>query len=269
MIRLRDLDPEQRRRLHVRSYPTRPEYVLLDPPGTSPSGYFRGTSDAYLEIPEAEAWQRFLAEHYLPPADRRLLLLQPCSWAKPYDMSATLQPLAELCRGYRFVHRVVMSNVGLVPAELQMNPLFCAYDWAPPQGEDLDEVRRRYTRRTVPRIVDYVERNLEHYAAVVLYSPTPADGALLEALRRIPRPLLTVPDDQSYARIHAYPLRDPDDWARHPAALEHLRRVLDHVEERWSELGLLPRRERSEPAPALPPEQVGRWIFPPTEDASP
>ena len=148
MIRLRNLAPEDRARLNVRPYPSRPEYVLLDPPGTTPSGYFRGTSDAYLEIPEAEAWQRFLAECYLPPSERRLLLLQPCSWAKPYDMSATLQPLAELCRRYPFVHRVVMSNVGLVPAELQMNPLFCAYDWAPPQGEDLDEVRRRYTLRT-------------------------------------------------------------------------------------------------------------------------
>ena len=91
MIRLRNLAPEDRARLNVRPYPSRPEYVLLDPPGTTPSGYFRGTSDAYLEIPEAEAWQRFLAECYLPPSERRLLLLQPCSWAKPYDMSATLQ----------------------------------------------------------------------------------------------------------------------------------------------------------------------------------
>ena len=121
----------------------------------------------------------------------------------------------------------------------------------------------------MPRIVDYVEQHLDHYAAVVLYSPTPAGGALLRALRRIPRPLLTVPDDSSYARIHAYPLRDPDDWARHPAALEHLRRVLERVEERWAAVGLLSVRAREERPPPLPPEQMGRWQFPPTEEATP
>lgn len=265
MIRLRDLDDAKRRALDIRSYPGCPEYVLLDPPGTAPTGYHRGASDAHLEIPEAEAWQRFLAAHYLPPVERRLLLLQPCSWAKPYDLSATLQPLAQLCSRYPFVHRVVMSNVGLVPAELQLNPLFCAYDWAPPQAEDQDEARRRYARRTTPRIVQYIERHLDHYAAVLLFFPATAGGELLTALRALPLPLVTVPNDASYPAIHAYPFRHPDDWARHPAALEHLQRELDRVAERWAALGLVPARAEPSPAPSLHAEALGHWSFPPLE----
>lgn len=265
MIRLRNLDEAQRHALAVRSYPGFPEFVLLDPPGTAPTGYHRGSGDDQLEIPEAEAWQRFLAAHYLPPVERRLLLLQPCSWAKPYDMSATLQPLAQLCRAYPFVHRVVMSNVGLVPVELQLNPLFCAYDWAPPQGEGLEDARRRYARRTTPRIVEYVERHLDHYAAVLLFFPTPAGGELITALRGLPLPLITVPNDESYPAIHAYPFRQPDDWARHPAALEHLRHELDRVAGRWSAVGLLPARSEPPCAPPLPVEALGRWSYPPLE----
>lgn len=163
-MRFRNLTAEQVKVLNPRPYPGFPEYILLDLLGGEPAGFRRGATFEHLRIPEAEAWQRFLVDHYCPPEGARLLLLHQCSWAKPYDMSATLQPIAELCRPYSFVHRVVVSNVGLVPQELQMNQIFCSYDWISLDGPEQAPLVQEFHRLFAERLGRYLEAHRRHYA---------------------------------------------------------------------------------------------------------
>ncbi len=53
--------------MRARPYPNFHEYILLDIPDTYPVPFRRGASTEHLHMPEAEVWERFILDHYLPP----------------------------------------------------------------------------------------------------------------------------------------------------------------------------------------------------------
>jgi hypothetical protein len=242
-MKLRNLTAEQVAALRPRPYPGFPEYTLLDLSGGDPNGYRRGASRENLDMPEAAVWERFILDHYTPPSQARLLVLHQCSWAKPYDMSATLQPVVEVCADYPFVHRLVVSNVGLVPAELQLNPLFCAYDWISLDGPEPRVLTEAFHRVLSERLTRYLGVHGHRYAGILALASRNAGSKLHQiaaCARAVELPLFVVPDAAAWAASGTYEYRDPGDRIRHPAVLRSLRDTLDKISQRWSEVGVLP-----------------------------
>ncbi len=241
-MRLRNCTQEQIRAFNPRPYPGYPEYVLLDLPGGEPGCFRRGATLENLRIAEAEIWQRFLIDHYTPPEQMRLLVLHQCSWGKPYDMSATLQPVVEVCRPYPFAHRVVVSNVGLIPAELQMNPIFCTYDWIGLDGPEPAEVTEEFHRLFDQRLGRYLDTHREHYAGIVVLAERRAGSKLpliAAHAERLGMSLFAVPDRQGWLQTQDRVYRDPGDRVRHPVVLRQLGETLERIAVAWERLGVI------------------------------
>lgn len=165
------------------SYPNFPEYILREPPyGHFPVTTFRrGVGREYILEPEAVSWQKFFtSSDYEPPAGTDILLLHPCSWAKPYDFSHFITRLRSVTDRFPRVHRAVISNVGVVPFEYQMNDFFCSYDYmdldADRPVEDKQSIADDFTRITAQRISDYIGAHSTRYRAVVILGHPFANG---------------------------------------------------------------------------------------------
>lgn len=179
----------------VSPYPHFPEYVLARTPlGTfAPAEYRRGVGRAYILEPEAISWQSFFAsDSYTPPPGKDLLLLHPCSWAKPYDFSHYISQLRGITDQFPRIHRAIISNVGVVPFEYQLNEFFCSYDYVDLAQDRSDEQRRAMTEefRTVTgeRIEAYLRAHSDDYSAVVLLGH-PVGGGYWETVSRVAREL--------------------------------------------------------------------------------
>lgn len=163
-------------------YPGAEEYLLRPTPGGHfPAPTFRrGTGRRYLMEPEAIAWQDFFTSpQYTPPRSKDILLLHPCSWAKPYDMSAFGTRLRQALAAHPRVHRAIVSNVGVVPFEYQMNPFFCSYDYLPAAAQSPDERRsahEEYSAIVGARVDRYLEARRADYSAVVMLGHPVRDG---------------------------------------------------------------------------------------------
>ncbi len=241
-MKFRNLSPAQIAALNPRPYPGFPEYLLLDLPGGGADGFRRGAKVENLSFAAIEAWQQFLYDHYCPPDAARLLVLHQCSWAKPYDMSATLHPVVETCAPFEFVHRVVVSSVGLVPAELQLNPVFCAYDWISLDGPESPELVDAFRQTFAARLRRYLEVHGEHYWGVLALADRGAGSKLnivAEQTNAAGLSLFVVPDREGWAQTQDRSYRDPGDRVRHPVVLSQLRAKLEQIAETWTALGLI------------------------------
>lgn len=179
----------------IQRYPGFPEYILADPPyGHFPQPVFRrGIGREYLMDPEGLSWSRFFVSGaYTPPTGKDILLLHPCTWAKPYDFSSFITRLRGITDTHDRVHRVIISNVGLVPFEYQMNPFFCSYDYMDVSGNlsDIEQEEQRdvFRQVTSERIQEYIKSNRVHYKAVILLGHPVAHG-YHEAVSRVSRDL--------------------------------------------------------------------------------
>jgi S-adenosylmethionine decarboxylase proenzyme len=168
----------------VGRYPGFDDYILRPVPG---GGHFpvprfrRGIGREYIMEPEAVAWQDFFCgPDYTPPAGRDVLLLHPCTWAKPYDFSAKVTRLRAVTDQHARVHRVILSNVGLVPYEYQANPFFCSYDYCAADRHyteaERDQARWDLQEVTRARLGRFLRSRASDYRAVVVLAPRIAGG---------------------------------------------------------------------------------------------
>lgn len=214
----RDIESSQ----GTRCYPGYPEYVLRDTPNgsfASPS-YRRGAGRRYFMEPEGLSWfQYFTSNEYVPPSGKDILLLHPCTWAKPYDFSAFVTQLRKITDRHERVHRVVVSNVGLVPFEYQLNEYFCSYDYIDISDTTTVEERRRVQDEcravTAERIRQYIEAKRSCYRAVVLLGhpiETGQHSVVSTTCRQLGIVGFQVPSAPVYAKaLHAASdSRDPD-----------------------------------------------------------
>jgi archaeosine synthase alpha-subunit len=126
--------------------------------------------------PEMARFRRRLIERYRPPPSKTVLLLVPCSRAKPYRTSRSHRRFSAALEGLRAaerVHRVsVSSPIGLVPRELEDVPPARHYD-IPVTGEWTES-----ERSTVLGALSHLLRAGAYRSVVVHLDP--AEYAFLE-----------------------------------------------------------------------------------------
>ncbi|MCK5548066.1 MAG: DUF5591 domain-containing protein, partial [Thermoplasmata archaeon] len=111
-----------------------------------------------LNRPDIVRFRKRLAERYMKPESRNVLLLLPCSARKPYSKSrthATINRALSSVRGRDFVHKVVVTSpLGLVPMELELFYPAQHYDipvtgdWSADERDMLGQALREFLARS-------------------------------------------------------------------------------------------------------------------------
>lgn len=160
----------------ITTYPNYDEYKLIDLYPVEKIHFRRGNEfNNYFEE-DFQMWQDYFCEEYVPPEGTEILLFHCCSWSKPYDFSYIINPIRDLVKKYNKVHRAILSNVGVVPYEYQMNPTFCSYDFPPAYDttdlelNEISALRTKMLKVNYDRIYRYLKKHRNHYKKVITYS---------------------------------------------------------------------------------------------------
>lgn len=162
--------------MEIKKYPGFEEYKLIEIYPNEEIHYRRGNKIENFYDEDFIRWQDFFCDIYNPPKNKTVALFHCCSWSKPYDFSHIIFPIKKLVDKYPFVHRIVISNVGVVPYEYQMNPSFCTYDFPPLyntsglQKNEIDNLRMQSLEIMYSRIYRYLFNHRKHYKKIISYS---------------------------------------------------------------------------------------------------
>ena len=157
----------------IKEYFNYEEYKLIDLYPVEKIHYRRGNSLKNFFSIDFKMWQDYFCEDYTPPEGCEILLFHCCSWSKPYDFSYIVNPIRNVAKKYNKVHRAILSNVGVVPYEYQMNPTFCSYDFPPIydttglQLEEISSMREEIIKISYERILRYLKKHKNHYKKVI------------------------------------------------------------------------------------------------------
>lgn len=128
----------------------------------------RGCSIELLIHPHYRVWQEYIQKFYEKPKDKEVLLFLPCSYRKPYYKSRTHKEIYGAIKETgreEEIHRVVVSNPGVIPVELSDNYPFNAYDW--PEWEETPEIKEKYIEVNKERVKRYLKNH--QYEKVIAY----------------------------------------------------------------------------------------------------
>ncbi|MED4014137.1 DUF5591 domain-containing protein [Priestia aryabhattai] len=223
--------------LEFSTYPGFDEYILVKNLVDTPVKYKRGASYETIYNNEFNKWQDFFCQQYQVPAGKDVLLLHCCSWAKPYDFSIIINPIKQIADKYKNVHRVIMSNVGVVPYEFQMNETFCGYDFMNVDNEEknVQEINHLYAKSLEERLFQYLESHIDRYKQVVLYSRPINMGnapAVKNACERAGIPLIIEPNIDIYVKYRQKKYKQLDELFIEKECLDSLDKTLQLVGEK-------------------------------------
>ncbi len=129
-----------------------------------------GATIENLKHPFFKVWQDYFQRFYDAPKGRDILLFLPCSFKKPYTSSSTHKNIYKAISNHSLfnrIHRVVVSNPGVIPIEFSDHYPFNAYDW--PEREETKEVMEAYIETTKERVKKYLEAHKKDYKHVCVY----------------------------------------------------------------------------------------------------
>ena len=158
------------------TYPNYPEFQLLELYPACNITYSRGNEIEDFFREDFLIWQDFFCNKYRPIDGTKILLFHCCSWSKPYDFSYIVNPIRKIAKKYKEVHRAIISNVGVVPYEYQMNETFCTYDFPPVydcsgmDDTEISRMRKRCIHILYERIYTYLKAQKNNYKLVITYS---------------------------------------------------------------------------------------------------
>lgn len=116
-----------------------------------------GTTRSQLLHPHFEEWQNWFLEDYTPPKNRIALFI-PCAAIKPYFNSPIHKEINNKLEKYdKFIHKIVISNAGVIPYEYSDKYPFNSYDWNPLAESDTIQVE--YYEITKSRILNYLKKH--------------------------------------------------------------------------------------------------------------
>jgi predicted RNA-binding protein len=161
---------------NIETYPGFPEYKLIDLYPIEKIHYKRGNDYKNLFSEDYSIWQDYFCQEYMPPEGKDTILFHTCSWSKPYDFSFIVKPIRDIANKYQNIHRIILSNVGVIPYEYQMNPTFCSYDCPPiltiKDGDDKEkeQLRKDFINVHYKRIYRYIASHVNQYKKVIIYA---------------------------------------------------------------------------------------------------
>lgn len=116
-----------------------------------------GVGRHQLLHPHFEAWQRYFTTEYQAPRDRIAVFL-PCAAIKPYPASPIHKIINRYLEPYQqCIHRIVISNAGIIPYEFSHEYPFDSYDWNP--AYETPEIINEYIKVTHRRLTSYLSRH--------------------------------------------------------------------------------------------------------------
>jgi len=201
-------------------------------------------------------WLSFISENYLPPPEKKILLLYPCSAVKPYHLSrsykvlyATLDTLSQELR--KKIHVVTVSEpFGLVPEEYYEKWTEW-YDcpglfewWCRKNGVEYDEaIVSKSIEILASYIARYLERTRNHYTRRIAFIRTYTSS--VKPSESTHRKMIELASSKSGIQIELHPpkdivekivqLRGRNAWdfygVAHPFAQEYLASILTEARE--------------------------------------
>ena len=101
-----------------------------------------GTTEAQLLHPHFEKWQEWFIKFYEPPKDKIAVFI-PCAAIKPYYNSPIHKIINKnLEPNENNIHKIVISNAGIIPYEFSDKYPFESYDWNP--LAESDSIKNKY-----------------------------------------------------------------------------------------------------------------------------
>ncbi|MBC7081840.1 MAG: DUF5591 domain-containing protein [Thermoplasmatales archaeon] len=124
-----------------------------------------GVSREQLIHPHFQEWQEWFLKEYEAPKNKICVFL-PCAAIKPYYNSPIHKVINNVLSKYsKEIHKVVISNAGVVPYEYCDKYPFDSYDWNP-LIED-EAIQKEYYKVTKQRIEGYL--SIHTYRAHISY----------------------------------------------------------------------------------------------------
>ncbi len=163
----------------------------------------RGAKIDNLVNPVYEAWFDYIVRIYEPPKDKDILLFLPCAFRKPYRRSKTHKAIARSISGFQIfkrIHRVVVSNPGIIPWEFQDYWPFNAYDW--PEWEETLGIQELYYKVTKKRVLEFLKAHKDHYKHFLVYMKIDSltYRAIIEASEELGIQLYDLMDHEIYKK---------------------------------------------------------------------
>ena len=116
-----------------------------------------GTTEAQLLHPHFEKWQEWFIKFYEPPKDKIAVFI-PCAAIKPYYNSPIHKIIKKnLEPNENNIHKIVISNAGIIPYEFSDKYPFESYDWNP--LAESDSIKNKYYEITRNRIYSYLKKH--------------------------------------------------------------------------------------------------------------
>ena len=116
-----------------------------------------GTSREQLLHPHFEIWQKWFLDEYEPPKNKIALFI-PCAAIKPYYNSPIHKIINQALESYHDkIHKIVISNAGVIPYEFSDKYPFDSYDWNP--LAESESIKKDYYDVTKERLDAYIEKH--------------------------------------------------------------------------------------------------------------
>ena len=127
-----------------------------------------GVGAHQLTHPHFEEWFRYIIDTYKPPTPQRIGTFIPCSAIKPYYGSPIHKTINKAITKYEdYIHKIVISNAGIVPYEFSNYYPFNSYDWNP--QFETEDIKKRYIELTTNRLIEFFNKHSTKYKGFISY----------------------------------------------------------------------------------------------------
>lgn len=142
-----------------------------------------GVSRKQLIHPHFQEWYEWFLNEYEAPKNKIAVFL-PCAAIKPYYNSPIHRIINSVLDEYsEGIHKIVISNAGVIPYEYCDKYPFDSYDWNP-LAED-ESIQKEYYRITKQRIEGYLSRHSYKTHISYLRNNSISFKALKDAFRNL------------------------------------------------------------------------------------
>jgi predicted RNA-binding protein len=116
-----------------------------------------GTTIDQLTHPHFNKWHDWFIEEY-KPEKKDIALFLPCAAIKPYYNSPIHKEINNILKKHeKYIHKIVISNAGIIPYEFSVKYPFNSYDWNP--LAESEDIQSKYFKITKDRILRFLKRH--------------------------------------------------------------------------------------------------------------